>query len=141
MSGIIASLAWKRQTASVVEWKKIGAIWYLDRDIRCGLLMNGFRQGIFSARPKRDLENPPFLRGDVIYKIKGQRDDDDSKVYVWLGFMWTEQFDNGDTIYGVSLEVIPPFTVGERGSVFLPVLLDDREKRIKENEEKDDLPL
>lgn len=150
----IAGITYARQALSD-KYKTLGKLWYDPEEHRCSLLMHGFRMGQCFAKPYDNVENPPYLKGDInILTGEYEKGGILKKEYLWCGFMFTESDQRG-AIYQIIFEVDPmPILcakminasrnseVDVKPGVFLSVHLEDDDRNssslIKPEEEHGD---
>jgi len=139
----IAGVAFERKTLSQDKYKNVGKIWHDEINHRASILFHGIKLGHLFAKPFKTVEDPPYLKGDLMIQTgEYQQGEEIKKEYMWCGWIWTESNQHG-CIYQIVLEVNPmPVMVARsvqdvqkhpetlRTGVFLPIHLEDKEDRV-----------
>lgn len=112
-----------------VEYKKFGSLWYDEKRHSACLFLQGFRYGQFMAKPYKEIENPPFLDGEIQVwtKVYGGTSGA-SKEYLWCGWVWTCSNQEG-CIYNGILEIDPWPVLKDSGNergIYMQIHLGDK---------------
>jgi len=101
----LANIAMERKTAPAEHrWKRFGKLWY--KDDSASLLLTGVRLGTFVGRVWEDVENPPYISGDLCC-FTGYIHDDLRKEYQWIGHIQTAQEHDKATMYYGAIDIMP----------------------------------
>lgn len=111
------------------KWRKVGALWYDPDRHYAQVFLTGFVFGVVQGFPFERIENPPFLRGDLMgfcnsYEKSGEL----KKEWQYCGFMYSDSSTEGKAVYHCVLSVIPVGIKRVEGhGIPLRVFLDDKE--------------
>lgn len=136
----IANIAFAKPSLDPLkpEYKSFGAIWYDKDKHRASILLKGFRQGQFVAKPFNNVNDAPYLEGDIVYATGDYVSGTSEKEYMWCGWIWTCSDQRGHVYNGV-LEISPfPVAIqrelketddlrGKKQGIFLNIMLTDKE--------------
>jgi hypothetical protein len=112
-------------------YQTFGSIWYdVESERRCSLKLEAFRLGLFFAKPLGAIDNPPYLKGDIVLPSSDPDGVEDRNIKI--GFIYTESNQYG-CIYNGVLELDPWPTMIPRwiasgnapSALFLNVILED----------------
>jgi hypothetical protein len=137
----IASLAFERPHAPEGHrWRKFGKIWHKDDNtsiLLTGVPVCSFVTGVpvcsFVARVFENVEDPPYLDGDIYVPTGYIHQENMRKEYQWIGYIKTSQYYDHNTMYSGALEVVPmkaPDYDGKGKSkvgIFANIFKDDRD--------------
>jgi|GEM_PF-4106028 len=119
---LLANVGYVRNTGPEhLAWKRVGKLFYSDKDNCARILLYGFRQGMCAGKPS-NIEHPPFLQGDIVYPC-GIRDG--QAEYLFVGWITTSETEKQEVLYTVHLECAPFVTATQ---VWLNINLEDSDE-------------
>ncbi len=102
----IGNIFFRRQGA-VERDKSFGSLLYDPIEHKCTLALNGFRFGQFCCIPFPSVEDPPYLKGDIMVSLGAYKHEGGlEREYMWVGWVWTESNNKGPAYQGM-LEIDP----------------------------------
>jgi len=117
MNTHIANMAYCHPSALPdAKWKQMGRL-YLCEGENIFIRLSGWRQGEFVAKPFSNIESPPFIRGDIVARIKDFDPTTNKPFTQWCGFIYSDDNQNGDPIYRGRLEIMP-YTQASKSTIW-----------------------
>lgn len=97
----IANIAYAR-AKPIPENRSFGSLWYDKASHHAAVLLKGFRLGQFFAKPFNNVDNPPYLEGDIVIATGDFKEGvTTEKDYLPLGWIWTCSDQRGVMYNGV----------------------------------------
>lgn len=91
------------------KYKSDGFMYYDPAAHRAAICKYGMRTGFFSVRPYENIDDPPFLSGDLIARLPARESPGGGITHerLWCGFVASDQDASGNVVYSVIIENLP----------------------------------